>query len=175
MVVVGVGNVLLADDAAGVRVVDMLRDRRTRSSAALPAGTELIDGGTLGVELAGMLRGSRGLVIADGVRLGGPAGAISVHRGDDVAVGGRAQDGSPADAVGELLAVARLMGWLPDEVSLVGIEVGDLGPGVWLTTAVEAAIPRAADAVVEELDRIEARTRGRSCGGDAARMAGALA
>jgi hydrogenase maturation protease len=174
LVVIGVGNALLADDAIGVHVVEALRARAARSSDALPAGTRLVDGGTLGADLVGWVHGSRGLVLVDAVRRGGPAGSITILRGDDVA-GSRAIDGTPAEAPGELVALARLMGWLPAEVSLVGIEAADIDLGVRLSAAVRAAIPAATDAVMAELDRIDIQTRHRSRGGDAARMAGALA
>ena len=174
LVVIGVGNVLLADDAIGVRVVEALRERVERSPGSLADGTRLIDGGTLGADLAGWVRGSRGLVLVDAVRLGGRAGSVTILRGDEVA-GDRAIDGTPADARGELVALARLMGWLPGEVSLVGVEAADIDLGVGLSPAVQAAIPEAADAVIAELHRIDIQTRDRSRGSDAARTAGALA
>lgn len=174
LVVIGLGQVLRADDAAGIRVVEAVRERAAADPTILPPATRLVDGGTVGAGLAGWIRGCRGLVLADAVRLGGTVGAVTVLRGE-AAEADAAADGTPGDARGELLALARLMDWLPAEVSLVGIEIADLDLGLQLSPAVAAAIPDAAQAVITELDRIAGRPGGRFRGGHAARMAGALA
>ncbi len=79
---IGVGNVLRGDDAVGVRVVEGLRAAVAGDPHALPAGTRLVDGGTLGLDLLRSIRDARAVVLVDAVRLGGPAGTVSVLRGD---------------------------------------------------------------------------------------------
>jgi hydrogenase maturation protease len=150
LVVVGVGNVLLTDDAIGIRVVDGLRRLQADDPAALPVGTRLVDGGTLLVDLLHTVRDARGLVLVDAVRLGEPVGAVSVLHADAILSAG-ASTGREADATAELLALARLLGWLPEAVTLVGIEVADTRFGADLTPLVAAALPLAMDAVRAEL------------------------
>jgi hydrogenase maturation protease len=175
-VAIGVGNVLRTDDAAGVRVIEGLRARASSEPGIVPPGTRLVDGGTLGLDLLRMLDGARGLVLVDAVRLGGPAGRVSVLRGDALTTACGPRDGGPASAIGELLSVASLMGWLPGPVALVGIEAGDLALGVALTPAVERAIPVAIDAVLTELQRQHATPTIGIHGGHATRdLAGATA
>jgi hydrogenase maturation protease len=176
LAVIGVGNVLRGDDAVGVRVIEGLRTAVDRDPYALPAQTRLVDGGTLGLDLLKSIRDARGVVFVDAARLGGPVGTVSVLRGVEIA---RAADSSSATtrgAVGELIAVARLLGWLSTDVALVGIEVADIDVGVGLSTGVAAALPVAMDAVRAELHRMDLiPATGRSGVGATARMAGATA
>lgn len=48
ILVLGVGNILLTDEAIGVRIVEALEQRYT-----LPDFVEILDGGTAGMELLG--------------------------------------------------------------------------------------------------------------------------
>jgi Ni,Fe-hydrogenase maturation factor len=60
--------------------------------------------------------------------------------------------------VSELLSVARLMGWLPESVSLVGIQVGETTYGEGLSASVAAAVPRAVAAARDELWELDERS-----------------
>lgn len=153
-IVLAVGNVLLRDDGVGDRVMGELRWLTERDPLALPRGTQLVDGGTLGLDLLGTISGARSLLILDAVNLGQDAGTVSVLRGDAILTSYEAGDGpggTTPGGVGELLAAARLMGWLPDPVALVGVEVGDTELGVGLSPRVEAAVPMAVETACREL------------------------
>ncbi len=176
LVAIGVGNVLLGDDAVGVRVIEGLRAIAAHDPQALPPDTRLVDGGTLGLELLGTVGMARGVVLVDAVRLGGAAGTVSVLHGDAIVSAGGHRDGRPASAVGELIAVAKLMAWLPEPVAMVGIEVADIEFGVQLSPVAEGALPAAMDAVRAELRRMDESSTTPTTGGFAAGpMAGATA
>lgn len=155
LVAIGVGNLLLGDDAIGLRVIEALIALADRDPAALPPGTRLVDGGTLGLDLLSIVREARGVVLVDAVHLGAPAGTVSVLRGDAIVRAGGQRDGQAAGAVGELIAVARLMSWLAEPIAMVGVEVLDMEFGVRLSPAVEGALPAAVEAVLAELGRME--------------------
>jgi hydrogenase maturation protease len=154
-VVLGVGNILLRDDGVGVRVVEGLQAMSAIEPWTLPADTRLLDGGTLGLDLLRTVHGARSLLLLDAVDLGQPAGTVSVLRGDALVAAGSRGGSDRAGAVGELLAVARLMGWLPDPVSLVGIQVSDTTFGVGLSPQVAAAVSHAVDAACLELRALD--------------------
>lgn len=176
LVVIGIGNVLLGDDGVGVRVIDALEGAAGADDALLPAGTRIVDGGTLGLDLLAILRGCRGLVLVDAVRLGGATGDVRVLDAADLDAAGVAGDGGAGSAVGELLAMARLMGWLPSQVAMIGIEVGAVEVGVRLSPPVTGAVPAAVAAVCRELRRMDHLHRNQTQGGDPIRpMAGAMA
>lgn len=154
LVVIGLGNVLRGDDAIGVRVVEGLRALAAGDPRALPASTRLVDGGTLGLDLLRSIRDARAVVLVDAVRLGDPVGTVSVLSGEDIDGPERPDDTHPG-AVAELVAVARMLGWLPADLALVGIEVADTGVGVGMSSAVAGALPVAMDAVRIELHRMD--------------------
>lgn len=175
LVVIGVGNVLLGDDAVGVRVVEALGVAARSDPGMLPPDTRLVDGGLLGLDLLGCVRGSRGLVLVDAVRLGGTVGEVRVLDAEDL----RAVDaaaGGARTAVMELLATSALMGWLPTQVALVGIEVGDLEAGVGLSPTVAGAVALAVTTAGCELHRMKNLLGSETQDGDPIRpMAGAVA
>lgn len=152
LVAIGVGNVLLCDDGVGIHVIESLRRRAKARRGLLPAGTRLVDGGTLGLGLLDELDGARGLVLVDAVDLGLPAGTVTIL---DAAPDGTA---GPLDLPGirGLISAARMVGILPAEVSLVGVQVGEIGVDLALSPAVAAALPRAVEAAIGELWRIDA-------------------
>ena len=175
LVVIGVGSVLRSDDGVGVHVIEDLRGRAARDPHLLPEGTELVDGGTLGLDLLRVLPGSRGLLLVDALCLGAAAGTVSVLRGDAILAACGTRDGRASGAVGELLAFARLMDWLPSAVALVGIEAADIAPGTILSPAVDGALPAAIDAAIDELRRMDGLPTTGMQGGVATGMAGTTA
>lgn len=155
-VVLGVGNILLRDDGVGVRVVEALRSLADRDTSALPEGTRLVDGGTLGLDLLRTVEDAACLLLLDAVDLGLEPGTVSVLRGNAILAAGSAWGRSVPGGVGELLSVARLMGWLPDPVAMVGIQVRETGFGVGLSGQVEAAVPSAVATARDELRDLKA-------------------
>ena len=71
VLVLGLGNVLLADDGVGVRAVEALERDFTP-----PAGVRILDGGTLGLALLGELAEARRIVLLDAVSTGDPPGTL---------------------------------------------------------------------------------------------------
>jgi hydrogenase maturation protease len=153
--VLGVGNVLLGDDGVGVRVVEALRAAAASDPASLPAETRLVDGGTLGLDLLDELDGARSLLVVDAVDLGQPAGTVRVLRDPELSAVACGMRNGVEGGVGGLLGMARLMGWLPARVALVGIQADDTRSGTGLSGRVSAALPRAVDAVRAELRRLD--------------------
>lgn len=177
LVVIGVGNVLRGDDAAGVHVVEGLRRAGGRDASVVPAGTHLVDGGTLGLDLLRTIRDARGLVLVDAARLGGAPGTVTILRGDAILDAVGARPDAAGGAVGELVATARALGWLPGDVALVAVEAGATEAGLALSDEVAAAVGPAMDAVIGELRRMDEPGRAAPAGAtaDLAGTAGATA
>jgi hydrogenase maturation protease len=153
--VLGVGNVLLGDDGVGIRLVDELRRLAACDPAALPPGTRLVDAGALGLDLLSTVHGARSLLLLDAVNLDQPIGTVSVRRGGDIAAASGCGAGSDPGSIGGFLATARLLGWLPDRVALVGVQVTEARPGIGLSPLVEAAVPGAVLAALAELHALD--------------------
>jgi hydrogenase maturation protease len=149
--VIGLGSILMGDDAAGPHVL-----RRLEAEYELPPGIEVLDLGTPGPELAHIVEGLDALIVADTLRTPGAApGEVRLLRRDDILRGPQPDRLSPHDPSlrGALLA-AGLLGRSPQEVLLVGIVPVDTHLGIGLSPVVQEAVPEAVGAVVGELERL---------------------
>jgi hydrogenase maturation protease len=138
VLVLAVGNLLLGDDAAGLRLLEAVRRQPDWGPEV-----EFLDGGTAGLMLLGELDGRRALVVLDAVDYRLRPGAVEVLE-PGAAEGFHRSSTAHEGNAGELLATARLLGVLPERVTLVGIQAASLATGIGLSPAVEAALPEAA-------------------------------
>ena len=145
-VVLGVGNVILADEGAGVRCVE-----RLDATGAVPAGVTAIDGGTSTHELLGELEDLDLLVIVDAVASGGEPGSLVRLEGDQIPSAFSSQLSPHQHGINDLLATLRLVGRAPGRVVLWGVTPARIELGLELSPAVAAALPALCDRVVAEL------------------------
>jgi hydrogenase maturation protease len=145
--VIGIGNVLAGDDAAGPHVVRVLEARYE-----LPEGVQVIDAGTPGYDLTAFLVGLDAVVLVDAVKAKGAPGEIRLF--DDRALLEKAPilAVSPHEpGVREALLHAQFMGVMPAVVRLVGVIPGATDTGIGLSGEVRAAMGAAVESVVREL------------------------
>lgn len=151
VLVLAVGNVLLGDDGVGQEVLAQLDRLADRWGDRV----EFLDGGTQGMALLGFLVGRRAVVFLDAVALGAAPGTLHRLRNQEVltATPGARMTAHEASA-GDLLRAAALVGQLPPEVVVIGVEPASLETGVGLSPAVRESVPaavRAATGVVDQL------------------------
>ncbi len=148
VLVLGVGNILLGDDGAGVYLVTRMQQLGAGGSGTV----ELLEGGTRGLALLGDIAGRSGLVLLDAAALGAAPGTVHVRRDGEVL--GLSHRGCTAHEgnAGELLAAARLLGELPPRLILVGIEPLLLETGIGLSEPVRRAIPAALEAARQAVE-----------------------
>jgi hydrogenase maturation protease len=159
LLVLGIGNVLLRDEGVGVQVIRELEARVGRGELDLPPDTDLIDGGTLGLDLLPRISDARALLLVDAIDLGDEPGTIRILRGPDIQ-GALSGHVSPHQVgVGDLIAAARLMGTLPAAVSLVGVQPLEIAVDLALSPPVQAALAGAVDAAIAELGRLDRSAR----------------
>ena len=77
--VLGIGNVLWADEGFGIRAVEALHARYT-----FPDAVRLMDGGTQGIFLLPWVRSAKRLLIFDAVDFALEPATLKLVRGDDV-------------------------------------------------------------------------------------------
>jgi hydrogenase maturation protease len=144
----GLGNPLVTDDSVGLRVVAEIRDRLA-GQAEIEVGEDYWGGLRLMERLIGFDRA----VIVDAIASGAPPGTI--HRLTPAGISTQRSASAHDVNLPTALAFGRQAGASlpPDErILLVGIEAEDiLTFGQRLTPAVEAALPRAVEAVWEAL------------------------
>jgi hydrogenase maturation protease len=146
-VVLGLGNVLWADEGFGVRAVEALHAGYT-----MPPGVEIVDGGTQGFALMNYVASARRLLILDAIDFGLPPGALKVLRDAEVPAWGSVKLSPHQTGFEELLAVAQLRGIAPESVVLIGVQPEQLDDfGGSLRPAVKARITEAVALAVFEL------------------------
>jgi hydrogenase maturation protease len=146
ILVMGIGNVLLQDEGAGVRTVEAFARKYET-----PSCVELLDGGTSGIELLQYLQGREVLILIDVVRNGEPCGTLSRFEGDDVPSLFQNKISPHQLGLSDLLATARLMGSLPGKVVLYGIEPKSIGTGLEMSAEVSGSIGRLTDLLAGEI------------------------
>lgn len=134
--VLGLGNTIMTDDGIGPKVIEQLQQ-----GAGLPDGVTLLDGGTLGLDLLPHLEGVQRLIIVDAVEIGKSAGTCVRLAGDEVPMALETKLSPHQMGMKDLLAVARLMGQLPEEIVLIGVQPACLEMDTELTPLVAGAIP----------------------------------
>lgn len=145
--VLGIGNVLWADEGFGVRAVEALHD-----AYAFPPGVCLVDGGTQGLYLLNAVMATRRLIIFDAVDYGLPAGTLKVLRDADVPAWGATKMSMHQTGFQELLALAKLRDRCPVSMLLVGVQPEDISDfGGSLRECVKARIPEAIEIAAAQL------------------------
>lgn len=123
--VLGIGNLLLRDEGAGIHAIRALRDRFTP-----PEGLELIDGGTMGLDLLPYIEGRERLLIVDAANFGAPPGTIEVLEGDRVRRFLDSKFSVHQIGLPDMLFAAEFQGNLPPEVCIVGIQPETIETGL---------------------------------------------
>lgn len=142
----GIGNLIMADDGVGVQVVQLLQER-----CRFPAGVTLLDGGTLGLDLLPKLEGVARLLVVDAVETGGAPGTLLRLAGDDIPLALETKVSPHQMGLKDLLTVATLLGFDPAEMVLWGVQPECIEMGMELSPVVAAQVEPLAGKVLQEL------------------------
>lgn len=148
VLVLGVGNLLWADEGFGVRCVEEFARRWSA-----PDRVELMDGGTQGLYLVQHIADADRVLVFDAVDFGAPAGTLVVVRDGDVpSFIARGKMSLHQAGVADVLACAELLGRKPVALTVIGaqpMELEDYGGS--LTPPLRALVPQAVALAAEEL------------------------
>ncbi len=145
--ILGLGNVLHQDDGFGVHAI-----RALESDTRIPPSITLLDGGTHGLALLAHVAGVRRLIVIDSVDAGEKPGTIVRFEGPALAA---LPGKSSVHQLGlaDLLVALELVGAKPEEIILFGVQPESNDWSTELTAAVESALARIPDLVVDALAR----------------------
>ena len=150
--VLGLGNVLLGDDALGPYAVRLLEARYE-----LPERVPVLDLGTPGLDLFPYFEEADALVLVDTVRSEAPPGTLRLYRRDEILKHPPRPRVSPHDpGLKETLLSLEFAGRGPREVLLVGVVPARTGQGVGMSDPVRAALPAVHAEILRELERLGA-------------------
>jgi hydrogenase maturation protease len=144
-VVLGVGNVIMGVEGAGVRCVEWLETR-------VPDGVVTIDGGTSTHELLGELEDLDLLVIVDAVVTSQPPGTFVRLEGDRIPSAFSNKLSPHQHGINDLLATLSLLGRSPKRLVLFGVQPKRIELGIELSPEIAAVIPELGRRVLAELE-----------------------
>jgi len=148
ILVLGIGNPLMGDDGAGIRLVERLAE------ADLPPYVRVEEAGLPGWGLPSFFEGQSSVILVDAVLMGAKPGswrrftpeemqivledeALSLHQ-PDLACG---------------LALSEALEMLPEKLVLYGIEPCDTSPGAELSPEVSACLSEVLESILNELEK----------------------
>ncbi|MGY8663918.1 HyaD/HybD family hydrogenase maturation endopeptidase [Bradyrhizobium sp. UFLA05-109] len=122
VLVLGIGNILWADEGFGVRAVEEFHRRY-----AVPDIVTVLDGGTQGLQLVNYLRESDRLIVFDAVDYGLEPGQLKVVRDEDVPrFTGIRKMSLHHTGFQEVISATDLLGHCPKNLVLIGCQPLDL-------------------------------------------------
>lgn len=145
-VILGIGNIILSDEGVGVHAVAALE-----AQYRLPAGVECIDGGTAGMELLEALSDLDLLVVLDTIVAGQEPGSVISLADEQVPVFFRRKLSPHQIGLADVLASLELLGQLPKEALVFGVQPLSLELGMEMTAPVAARVPELVELAVAAL------------------------
>ena len=144
--ILGVGNVILRDEGFGVRGAEYLD-----AHYDFPESVQVIDGGTLGIELTQYVTGTKKLLVIDSINGGQAPGTRFHFHNDDIMA--HFQDKLSAHEVGiqDVLALLTVTGRKIPEVVVLGAQPYDLEAGVELSPEMKKLLPLIAQEAIDVL------------------------
>jgi hydrogenase maturation protease len=169
ILILGIGNILWADEGFGVRALETFHGLYEG-----PRNVSLLDGGTQGLYLVQFVQEADYLLVFDAIDYGLEPGTLKIVQGDEVPkFTGAKKMSLHQTGFQEVLSAADLLGAYPEKLALIGCQPLDLedwgGP---LTMPVRDRLLQAAGFAAVILDQWGAPCRRRAPGEAAAPLLG---
>lgn len=129
--VLGVGNILMQDEGIGVRVVEQLLRQYT-----FPPNVQVLDGGTLGMELLRFLVGTDKLILVDAVAGNLPPGSLYQFRNDEVKAYFKEKVSMHELGIQDVLSVMDVLEKPVQEIMILGVQPLTIDIGLEMTPLV---------------------------------------
>lgn len=144
VLILGIGNMLRGDDGLGVHIVRQIQE----SGIPLPEGVELLDGGTAGFDLLGLIDGFDKIVIVDALKTDDRPGSIYRFTPEHASSRG-ARFSLHEVGIMEVIRTLNIMDNNP-EIEFVGIvpeNIRDIDTTI--SDAVLESVPRAVEVILD--------------------------
>jgi len=145
--ILGVGNLLLSDEGLGVRVVE-----RLLAEYDLPEQIQVLDGGTLGLDLLYYLEGIENLLIIDAIDMEAEPGKLLRMEGEEVPSFLSMKMSPHQIGIPDMLFAAKLRDLYPQNVVLWGVQPADLDVSMELSPLINARVDVLVGKILSELD-----------------------
>ncbi|HEX9565153.1 MAG TPA: HyaD/HybD family hydrogenase maturation endopeptidase [Gemmatimonadaceae bacterium] len=146
IVVLGLGNILMADDGVGLAALARLQDEWF-----IPPDVELVDGGTWGMNLLPIIESADQLLVLDAIETGSAPGTLATLRDLEVPRFLATRLSPHQIDLREVLALSQLRGTLPRELVAIGLQPLRIEMSTQLSPVVEARIGDLVEAAARTL------------------------
>jgi hydrogenase maturation protease len=151
--VIGLGNVLMGDDAFGPYVIEVLE-----AAYDFPENVTLRDLGTPSLDLVTYFKDIDVLIVVDSINAIGRPGEVRTYRREEILDRGlQPRTNAHEPGLKEALLVSEFEGRGPRDAFLVGVIPEVIGTGVSMSNVVRNAVPEAVREVLRELERLGAK------------------
>jgi hydrogenase maturation protease len=139
-VVLGLGNTLNRDEGLGVHAATRLAEQMGEERLT-DLDVEIIDGGTLGLNLLPIVEEASHLLLLDAADTGHAPGTVIELGGEEIPLFSGVRLSQHQVTFQEVLALASFRGKLPAHLHLIAVQPDDINLGVELSPTIEAVMP----------------------------------
>jgi hydrogenase maturation protease len=156
--IIGLGNVLMGDDAFGPYVIEILE-----AAYDFPKNVTLRDLGTPSLDLVTYFKDTDVLIVIDTINAIGRPGEVRAYRREEILNRGlQPRTNAHEPGLKEALLVSEFEGRGPRDCLLVGVIPEVVGTGVLMSNVVRNAVPEAVREVLRELERLNSKATRRA-------------
>jgi hydrogenase maturation protease len=152
-IILGIGNLLKRDEGVGIHALRALDPK-------LCTDCELVDGGTLGLDLLPIVERASHLLVFDAIDAGREAGPLIEVTAEQIPLFSTIKLSPHQLSFHEVLGLAKVRGHFPLQLILLGIQPSSMEPGIKLSHSVSGALPQLverAEKIVYEWNRSNAK------------------
>lgn len=146
VLVLGIGNILLRDEGVGVHATHALLKHYS-----FPESVEILDGGTMGMELLSLIAQFNHVIFLDAVKTSSPPGTIIRLDNEEIPAFFRNKLSPHQIGLADVLAALQLTDEQPDHLTLWGIQPANIALGLELSEEIAAQMIKLVEYVVQEL------------------------
>jgi len=155
ILLIGLGNILLKDEGVGVHAIRILKERYHFGPSI-----EIIDGGTLGLDLLPFLEHCDRVLFVDAVDFGEEPGHIGEMEDGEIPSLLQARLSVHHMGLSDLLLAATWKDLKPEKICLIGIQPESLDMGLEMTPLIRGRLEKLLDRVVGKLEAWGAHASG---------------
>jgi len=144
--IIGIGNILLQDEGVGVHALNRLME-----GYELPDSVNLIDGGTMGLDLLPFVEGSERILFIDAVDFRKEPGSIGIIEDEELPAIVRTKVSPHQIGLSDLLSVLKLLEKGPKSIAVIGIQPERIQTGTELSDTIRGRIDDLLNAIIEKL------------------------
>ena len=141
--VVGIGNIIMQDEGFGVRCAEYLQ-----KITDYPDFVQIIDGGTLGMDLMPYIAGTKKLLLIDAMNIDAPVGSFHSFTGDELNAYFKDKISVHDLGVNDMLTDNPI-----EEVVVMGVKPEVVSMGLDMTEKIAEKVPEVAQKAKELVDK----------------------